>query len=66
MTKLEQIERTVEELEPKEFEAFSNWFEALQARRWDSQIEADAKNGKLDTLATSAVTAFRAGETKPL
>lgn len=66
MTTLEQIEKTVEELGAREFEAFSRWFEALQARRWDSQIEAAAKDGKLDTLTAAAVAAFRDGRTKPL
>ncbi|MBO9099109.1 MULTISPECIES: hypothetical protein [Rhizobium] len=66
MKKLEHIERTVEELDPTEFEAFSNWFEALQARRWDGRIEADEKDGKLDRLAAGALSAFRSGKTRPL
>jgi len=66
MTTLEQLEKTVEELGPSEFEAFSSWFEALQARRWDSQIEANANDGKLDTLAATAIASFRAGKATPL
>lgn len=66
MTKLEQIEKSVSELGPKEFEAFSAWFEALQAERWDRQIEADAASGKLDHLADKALADFRTGKTREL
>ena len=61
MTKLEQIEKTIEELDPKDFEKFSNWFQSLVAERWDRQLEADT--GKLDDLAARALTAHRAGKT---
>jgi len=63
MTKLEQIEKTIEELDPKDFEKFSNWFQSLVAERWDRQLEADAESGKLDDLAARALTAHRAGKT---
>ena len=33
MTKLEQLEKTVSELEDSDFAAFSAWFEALQSDR---------------------------------
>jgi hypothetical protein len=66
MTKLEQLEKSIVELDPKEFEAFSAWFEQLQAQRWDDQIRSDVANGKLDHLADRALADFRAGKTKPL
>ncbi len=66
MTKLEHLEKTIEELDTKEFEAFRSWFEALQERRWDSQIDADAKSGRLDKLAAGALSEFRSGNAKPL
>lgn len=66
MTKLEQIEKSVSELNPKELEAFSAWFEEFQAERWDRQVEADASAGKLDALANKALAEFRAGKTRPL
>jgi hypothetical protein len=34
--------------------------------RWDEQIEEDAKSGKLDSLAQTALREFRRGETNPL
>jgi hypothetical protein len=66
MTKLEQIEKTVSELDPKELEAFSTWFEEFQSARWDRQLEKDAASGKLDSLANKALADFRAGKTRPL
>ncbi|MBW6423098.1 hypothetical protein KX729_16690 [Rhizobium sp. XQZ8] len=66
MTKLEQIEKSVSELAPKEFEAFSAWFEEFQAARWDERIAADSGAGKLDALADKALADFRAGKTRSL
>lgn len=66
MTKLEQIEKNVIELEPEDFKAFAEWFEALQATRWDRQTEADIAAGKLDSLAEKALADFRAGKTRAL
>ncbi|WP_164987205.1 MULTISPECIES: hypothetical protein [Mesorhizobium] len=51
MTKLEQIERSIAALSPKELKAFAKWFEAFQADVWDKQIQADAKAGRLDGFA---------------
>lgn len=66
MGKIEQIAKSVEALEGKEFEAFVEWFENLRAERWDRQIEADAKAGKLDKLAEEALADLAAGRTSPL
>ena len=66
VTKLEHIEKTVAELAPDDFEAFAEWFEALQASRWDEQFESDAQAGKLDQLANKALADFRAGKTTAL
>lgn len=66
MTKLEQIEKSVAELSKEELAAFAEWFAELQAERWDKQIEADAKAGKLDKLAEQALADIRAGRVRPL
>ncbi len=66
MTKLEQIEKSVAQLDPKELEAFSLWFEEFQAERWDRQIEKDDAEGKFDRLAEEALAEFRAGKTRSL
>ncbi len=66
MTKLEDIERAVEQLSPLELAAFRSWFEELQARAFDNRIEADVKAGKLDWLADEALAEHRAGGSKKL
>ncbi|MBB3522288.1 hypothetical protein RJJ37_06705 [Rhizobium redzepovicii] len=66
MTKLEQIEKSVTELDKQEFQAFSAWFEALKAERWDRRMEADAASGKLDRFAEKALADSRAEKTRPL
>jgi hypothetical protein len=65
MTKLEQIERSIAALSPKELKAFAKWFEAFQADVWDMQIEADARAGRLNKLAEQALAEVRAGRARP-
>lgn len=66
MTRLEQIEKSVSELGPEEFERFSVWFEALQAERWDRELAEDAAKGTLDEFAEAALAEFRSNRTRPL
>jgi len=66
MTKLEQIEKSVAALDENEMKAFAKWFEELQAQRWDKQIEADAKAGRLDKLIAEAKAEIAAGKVRPL
>lgn len=66
MTKLEKIQESVESLSDKELRKLGEWLDALRARRWDRQIEADAKAGKLDKLAEQALADLDAGRTRPL
>lgn len=66
MTKLEQIKKAVAQLDRQELETFSLWFEELQVKRWDRQIEKDDAEGKFDRLAEDALTEFRAGKTRSL
>lgn len=66
MTKLEQIEKSVEALSKDELKQFAAWFAELQAERWDRQIEADASSGKLDRFAEEALAELKAGRTRPL
>ncbi len=66
MTKLEDIEKAVERLSPEELARFRAWFEELEARLWDEQIERDAKAGKLDWLVEEAEADHKAGLTRRL
>ena len=62
MTKLEDIEKAVEQLSPEEMAKFRLWFEELQAELFDAQIEADMKSGKLDRHFAEARAAHAAGK----
>jgi hypothetical protein len=66
MTKLEDIEKAVERLPPEELAKFRAWFEELQSRTWDAQIERDANTGKLDWLAKEALAEHRDGQSKKI
>ncbi len=66
MTKLEDIEKAVEQLSPEELARFRQWFEELQARLWDEQIERDAKAGRLDWLVEESDKEHAAGLIKRL
>ena len=66
MTKLEDLEKAVAQLAPREFDRFRTWFEELQAKRFDEKIERDARAGKLDRFADTAVADYRRGRAREL
>ncbi len=66
MTTAEDIEKAVEQLDPRELARFRAWFEAFDAERFDAAIARDAHAGKIDALAEEALTAHRAGRSRDL
>jgi hypothetical protein len=66
MTKVEQLERDLQQLTPEERAQFRAWYEAWDAAEWDRQVEADIAAGKLDRVAESAIADYRAGRSRPL
>lgn len=66
MTKLEQIQESVESLSDKELRTLGEWLDELRAQRWDHQIEEDLKAGKLDKFLDEARAEIAAGKTRPL
>ena len=66
MTTVEDIEKAVSKLPPRDFAAFRAWFEAFDAARFDEAIERDAAGGKLDRLADEAVADYRTGRAREL
>jgi hypothetical protein len=66
MTKVEMLEREVAGLTSDELAIFRQWFAAFDAKAWDRQLEADAEAGKLNAVAESALSEYRAGKTRPL
>ena len=61
MTKIEDIEKAVEQLSSEELAKFGAWFEEFDARVFDAKIERDAKAGKLDRLIAEARADHDAG-----
>lgn len=66
MSRLENLEKTVLELDGQELEEFSRWFEALLAERFERAIGDDVESGALDRLADQALADFRDGRTRAL
>ena len=66
MTTVEDIEKAVAKLTPKQLAKFRAWFDEFQAQSFDEQIERDAKAGKLDKFAEEALRAHREGRSRDL
>ncbi len=64
MTKLEQIQATIENLSSAEIAKLREWLDELDARLFDEKIERDAKAGKLDKLSTEARASHKAGKSE--
>jgi hypothetical protein len=66
MPSLQRIESQIAALPETELRQFRSWFDEFDAQRWDNDISADIKNGKLDSLAAEAVAHYGAGTCKQL
>jgi len=66
MTKLEQIQSTIEKLSTAEIAELREWLDELDARLFDEKIERDAKSGKLDKLAEQALSEHARGQSRKL
>jgi hypothetical protein len=62
----EDIEKAIEQLDPRKLARFRAWFELFDAERFDSAIERDAHAGKLDGFAEEALAAHRADQSRDL
>lgn len=66
MASIQDIERAVQELPAHELAEFRQWFAQFDEDVWDAQIEADAKSGKLDALASEAQAEYHKGKAREL
>ena len=66
MSRVEQLEQQIQQLDPQEFTQFRDWFLEFESDAWDREIERDSKAGKLDALARKALEDHAAGRTTPL
>lgn len=46
MSKVENLEKKVQQLSPEELAEFRRWFAEFDAHLWDQQFEADVKAGR--------------------
>lgn len=60
MSKVDQIEEQVTELNRDELRSFRDWFVQFDAQIWDQQIEDDANSAKLLSLAERALKDHKA------
>ncbi|MCC6366473.1 MAG: hypothetical protein IT165_23390 [Bryobacterales bacterium] len=65
MSRVEQLEQRITELDAAELKELRAWFERYDAEVWDRQIENDSKNGKLRRLVDQALADDRAGTGSP-
>ena len=66
MSTVQEIEKALSNLKPQEMAAFRVWFDEFDAAMWDTQFEEDAKSGKLDIVADSAIADYKKGKFKQL
>ena len=66
MTNVQRIEEEIRRLSPQEFAELRAWILEQDWAAWDAQIEADARDGKLQRFADEAVEEYKAGRTRPL
>jgi hypothetical protein len=55
MSKIENLEKQIQQLSPEELVEFRRWYADFDAELWDRQFESNAKAGKLDALADKAL-----------
>lgn len=66
MSRVEQLEQRIAELDAVELKELRAWFERHDADVWDRQIENDSRNGKLRRLVDQALADDRAGRSTEL
>jgi hypothetical protein len=66
MTKLEAIEREIEQLSERDLAKLREWLAEYDWKVWDRQLERDVAAGKLDAMAAEVIAEDERGETEPL
>jgi hypothetical protein len=66
MSKVDELKAEIERLPEEEFTELVRWLSEKDWERWDKEIEADSKAGKLDFLVREALDAKAKGTLKDL
>ena len=57
MSKVEELEKAIDALPEEEYVQLRQWFSEKDWHKWDQQIEADSKSGRLNFLLQEALEA---------
>jgi hypothetical protein len=66
MAKIDQLKVEIEQLPKEEFSELVRWLSEKDWARWDLEIEADSRSGKLDFLVREAADAKSKGKLSDL
>ena len=66
METLAEIRQAILELPASDYAQLSRWFHELDWERWDSEVEQDSHDGKLDFLTIQAAQAKADGTLQDL
>jgi hypothetical protein len=66
MSKVDELKRVIERLPREEFTELVRWLSEKEWERWDREIEADSKAGRLDFLVREALDEKTRGTLKDL
>ncbi len=66
MKTVAEIQQAIVELPQAEYAQLSDWFHERDWEQWDSQIEQDSRDGKLDLLLAQADQAKTDGTLREL
>lgn len=66
MSKVEELEKVIDALPEDEYKQLRQWFSEKDWVKWDQQIEADSKSGKLNFLLQEALEAKSQNRLKEL
>ena len=61
MSKVEEIERAIQQLSSDDLSEFRAWFATFDAEVWDREFDEDVEAGRLDALAREALDDWHGG-----
>ncbi|HEY3395739.1 MAG TPA: hypothetical protein VGK58_23760 [Lacipirellulaceae bacterium] len=63
---VQELELAISQLTKDELIQLARWFDEYRADKWDEQIEADIRAGRLDEAGRHSDANFEAGRCTPL
>jgi hypothetical protein len=66
MSTVEEITAAIAALPPEQVAQIRAWLDQRAEAEWDSQIEQDERQGRLNALAERALAEHKVGRTRPL